>query len=154
MNNITIIAVGALKNKALQNLAADYQKRIKPYARLQILETAAFAFGQSDKNKAKKQEKEALFKVLHRYQKESIFLLAEKGKLFDSLSFSHWLGGYDGRDLVLLVGGALGWEKELSDLYPSISLSPLTFPHELARIVLLEQIYRGVLIGVGKEYHY
>ena len=154
MINITLIAVGALKNKALQSLAADYQKRIKPYARLQILEVGAASFAKGDKNQAKKREKEALEKVLHRYPKESIFLLAEKGKLFDSLAFSDWINEYDGRDLVFLIGGALGWEEEFLQLYPSISLSALTFPHELARVILLEQLYRGLLIKSGKEYHY
>ena len=154
MINITLIAVGALKNKALQSLAADYQKRIKPYARLQMLEVAATPFTKSDKNQAKKREKEALKKVLHRYPKESIFILAEKGKLFDSLAFSDWINEYDGRDLVFLIGGALGWEEEFLQLYPSISLSALTFPHELARVILLEQLYRGILIKSDKEYHY
>lgn len=154
MINITLIAVGALKNKALQSLAADYQKRIKPYARLQILEVGAASFAKGDKNQAKKREKEALEKVLHRYPKESIFILAEKGKLFDSLAFSDWINEYDGRDLVFLIGGALGWEEEFLQLYPSISLSALTFPHELARVILLEQLYRGILIKSDKEYHY
>lgn len=154
MNNITLIAVGALKNKALQNLAADYQKRIKPYARLQVLETPPAPFSKAEKDQAKKREKEALEKVLHRYPKESIFILAEKGRLFDSSAFSDWLGEYDGRDLVLLIGGALGWDDGLAAKYPAISLSPLTFPHELARVVLLEQLYRGILIRAGKEYHY
>jgi len=154
MNNITLIAVGALKNKALQSLAADYQKRIKPYARLQKLETPASPFRKDDRNKAKKREKEALEKVLHRYPKESIFILAETGRLFYSVAFSNFLSEYDGRDLVFLIGGALGWEEELALKYPALSLSPLTFPHELARVVLLEQIYRGLLLKAGKEYHY
>lgn len=154
MLNITLISVGALKNKALQSLAADYQKRIKTYARLQVLEVTAASFGKNDKKRAKKQEKEVLEKVLHRYQKEEIFLLAEKGRLFDSPAFAGFLEGHDGGNLVLVLGGALGWEDEFVQQYNSLSLSALTFPHELARVVLLEQLYRGLLINIGKEYHY
>ncbi len=154
MIKITLIAVGALKNKALQNLAADYQKRITPYAYLKLVETSAVSFGANDKNKAKKLEKDGLEKVLHRFPAESIYLLAEQGKTFDSPGFADFLRVHDGQDLVLVVGGALGWEKEFVNKYQSISLSALTFPHELARVTLLEQLYRGLLINAGKEYHY
>ena len=60
----------------------------------------------------------------------------------------------DGANLVLVIGGALGWPTEFLEKYQAISLSALTFPHELARVILLEQLYRGLLIKAGKEYHY
>lgn len=154
MINITLVTVGALKNKALQSLAADYQQRLAPYARLQVREVAAASFNKNDKEKAKKLEKEAVVKVLHRYPPEAIFLLAENGLTFNSLGFADFLQAHDGRDLVLVIAGALGWEKELAAKYPHLSLSALTFPHELARVILLEQLYRGLLIKAGKEYHY
>ncbi|MDP3836806.1 MAG: 23S rRNA (pseudouridine(1915)-N(3))-methyltransferase RlmH [bacterium] len=154
MNNITLIAVGALKNKALHTLAADYEKRISPYARFKVIETGATSFGKSDKNRAKKQENDAIEKVVHKLPKADIFLLAEKGRVFDSPAFAEFLNEYDGRDLVLVIGGALGWEKEFMKRYNCISLSSLTIPHELARVVLLEQVYRGLLINAGKDYHY
>ncbi|PKM89407.1 23S rRNA (pseudouridine(1915)-N(3))-methyltransferase RlmH [Candidatus Falkowbacteria bacterium HGW-Falkowbacteria-2] len=154
MNNITLIAVGALKNKALQTLAADYEKRIAPYARFKLIETSASPFGKNDKNRSKRQENEVIEKVVHKLPKADIFLLAEKGNVFDSPSFASFLNEYDGRDLVLVIGGALGWEEEFRKRYKCISLSTLTFPHELARVVLLEQIYRGLLINAGKDYHY
>jgi 23S rRNA (pseudouridine1915-N3)-methyltransferase len=154
MINITIIAVGALKNKALQSLTADYQKRLTPYARLHIIETAAVSFNKNNKNRAKKQEKEALSRLMHRYEKSDIFLLAEKGRIFDSPGFANFLQQRDGGNLILVIGGALGWEEEWAKTYQCLSLSSLTFPHELARVVLLEQLYRGLLINAGKEYHY
>lgn len=154
MINITLLAVGPLKNKALQALAQDYTTRISPYARLHLVEIAAASFGKKDKKQAKNSEKEALEKVLHRYEKEEIFLLAEKGRLFDSLAFADFLEERDGANLVLVIGGALGWPTEFLEKYQAISLSALTFPHELARVILLEQLYRGLLIKAGKEYHY
>lgn len=154
MLNLTLITVGALKNKALQTLAADYQQRLAPYARLRVIETAAASFSAGDKKRAKKLEKEALLKVLHRHRSESIYLLAEQGNLLDSQQFATLLNEFDGQELVLVIGGSLGWEAEWRQQYRCLSLSTLTFPHELARVLLLEQLYRGVLINAGKEYHY
>ena len=154
MIKITLIAVGTLKNKALQSLADDYIKRLRPYARFELIETKAVSFGRSDKDKAKKLEKDGLEKVLHRFPTDSIYLLAEQGHLYDSIAWADFMDSRDASDLVLVVGGALGWDKELLKKYPCLSLSSLTFPHELARVVLLEQIYRGLLIKMNKEYHY
>jgi 23S rRNA (pseudouridine1915-N3)-methyltransferase len=154
MNKITIIAVGALKNKALQTLTVDYQKRIKPYARLELIEISDSSFQKGDKKKVKNQEKERLERVLHSYKKEQIYLLSEGGRLFNSLSFASFLNNHDGQELVLVIAGALGWDEVLAKKYQSLSLSALTFPHELARVILLEQLYRGLSINRGKEYHY
>jgi 23S rRNA (pseudouridine1915-N3)-methyltransferase len=154
MNKITIIVIGALKNKAFQSLVNDYQKRIKPYACLKLLEIADSSFRGSDRKRAKNQEKERLQKVLHNYKKEQIYLLSEHGRLFSSLSFADFLNNNDGGELVLVISGALGWDEAFAKNYQSLSLSPLTFPHELARVVLLEQLYRGLSINRGKEYHY
>lgn len=154
MNKITIIAVGALKNKAFQNLVNDYQKRIKPYACLKLLEITDSSFRGNDRKRAKNQEKEKLQKVLHNYKKEQIYLLSERGRLFDSLSFADFLNNNDGEEIVLVISGALGWDEAWAEKYQSLSLSALTFPHELARVVLLEQLYRGLSINNGKQYHY
>jgi len=154
MNKITIIAVGAIKDKALASLVLDYQKRIKPFARLELLEIKDSPFKGGDKKKAKSEEKERLEKVLHSYSKEQIYLLSERGQLFNSLSFAHFLDEHDAQDLVLVIAGALGWDETWAKKYQSLSLSALTFTHELARLVLLEQIYRGLSINRGKQYHY
>ncbi|MBN2884482.1 23S rRNA (pseudouridine(1915)-N(3))-methyltransferase RlmH [Patescibacteria group bacterium] len=154
MIKITLISVGALKNKALQSLAVDYIKRLQPYARLELIETPAASFGKSDQDKAKKLEKKGLEKVLHRFESESVYLLAERGKLYDSRKWADFMDSYDGKDLVFVIAGALGWDKDLLAKYQCLSLSALTFPHELARVILLEQIYRGLSIGMHKSYHY
>ena len=58
-------------------------------------------------------------------------------------------------EIILVIGGALGWAEEIRDKYSqTISLSQLTMPHEMARVVLLEQIYRAASISNDKEYHY
>lgn len=154
MIKITLISVGALKNKALQSLATDYLKRIQPYARLELIETPAASFGKSDQEKAKKLEKKGLEKVLHRFERDSVYLLAEQGKLYNSKEWADFVDSHDGSDLVFVIAGALGWDRELLDKYQRLSLSALTFPHELARVILLEQIYRGLSISMKKTYHY
>lgn len=154
MIKITLIAVGTLKNKALQSLADDYIKRLRPYASFELIETKASFFAKGDRDKAKKLDKDSLEKVLHRFPKDSIYLLAEQGRLYDSIAWADFMDSHDGSDLVLVLAGALGWDKELLARYPRLSLSSLTFPHELARVVLLEQVYRGLLIKMNKEYHY
>ncbi|MBI3393783.1 MAG: 23S rRNA (pseudouridine(1915)-N(3))-methyltransferase RlmH, partial [Nitrospirae bacterium] len=86
-----------------------------------------------------------------------LVLLDAGGRAFDSLKFARWLETrlVEGRPVVLLVGGAAGVAGEIREAAEErISLSPLTLPHDLARIVLLEQIYRAMTIIKGKRYHY
>lgn len=151
MLNITLVVIGKIKDKSLSNLAEDYQRRIKPYARLVVEELKAESFLESTKNKAKKNEAERIISYLEKKEGAEIYLLAEHGALFNSLDFAKKIGN---KEIVLVIAGSLGFDKELENKYPKISLSPLTFPHELARVVLLEQIYRATTILNGKEYHY
>lgn len=154
MLNIKLVVAGSLKNKALANLSDYYLKLLSPYAKVEVIELPLASFKKSSQKEAKRQEKEKFLKVLHSFQKSSVFLLAETGKNYNSLEFSSWLESSDGKELVLAIAGSLGWDEEILSAYPQISLSPLTFTHELARVILLEQIYRGVSIVKGKTYHY
>lgn len=151
MLDLRIIAAGHLKDRNLQAAAAEYIKRLRPYARLEVLEFAAASFSQSNQEKAKKLEAERIRQLLAR-RPGPVFLLAEKGKSLDSLSWAEFIG--KNQPLTLVIAGALGFSQELYREYPSLSLSPLTFPHELARLVLLEQLYRAATILTKKNYHY
>lgn len=152
MLNITILAVGKIKETYLNEAALSYIKRIKPYCRLNILEIKAESFSTTTKDKAKKIEAEKLQTVLDRKTEAQIYLLAERGTLFNSKEFAVKLNNT--QEIVLVIAGSLGYDKELENKYSKISLSPLTFPHELARVILLEQIYRSATIINKKEYHY
>lgn len=152
MLNITILAVGKIKEAYLNEAALSYIKRIKPYGRLNILEIKAESFSATTKDKAKKIEAEKLQTFLDRKVEAQIYLLAEHGTLFNSQEFAVKLNNT--QEIVLVIAGSLGYDKELENKYPKISLSPLTFPHELARVILLEQIYRSATIINKKEYHY
>lgn len=152
MLNITLITIGKIKNAALNEAALEYIKRIKPYGRLTISELKAEPFSLTTKDKAKKLEAERIEAVLERKSESEVYLLSEHGTLFNSPDFAAKLNTT--KELVLVIAGSLGFAKELESKYPKISLSPLTFPHELARVVLLEQIYRAATIINNKEYHY
>ena len=152
MLNITIITIGKVREDYLNQAASEYIKRIKPYGRLTLQELKAESFSDTTKDKAKKLEAERIEAVLKRKDEADIYLLSEHGTLFDSLKFAAKINTH--KELVLVIAGSLGFAKDLEAKYPKISLSPLTFPHELARVVLLEQIYRAATIINKKEYHY
>jgi 23S rRNA (pseudouridine1915-N3)-methyltransferase len=80
-------------------------------------------------------------------------LLSSDGETFDSEGFSHWLEGRrrEGRDLCFVIGGPKGLELQ-ADM--RLSLGPMTLPHQLARVVLLEQLFRAHKILAGEPYHY
>ncbi len=153
MLKITIIAVGKIKEKFWQEAIQEYSKRLKPYAVLDFVEVKPESFSSQNKKSAQVKENQHLINILAKYKQENIYLLAEKGKEFNSSDFSKFIENKS--ELILVIGGALGWAEEIRQKYPqAISLSRLTMPHEMARVVLLEQIYRGLSIINGKEYHY
>jgi 23S rRNA (pseudouridine1915-N3)-methyltransferase len=83
-----------------------------------------------------------------------LILLAHDGKMFDSVGFSEWIEErrQDGRDLCFVIGGPKGLDLDRCDM--RLSLGPMTLPHQLARIVLLEQLFRAHKILAGEPYHY
>jgi 23S rRNA (pseudouridine1915-N3)-methyltransferase len=83
-----------------------------------------------------------------------VILLASDGRTFSSIEFSEWLGErrHEGRDLCFVIGGPRGLDLDRCDL--RLSLGPMTLPHQLARVVLLEQLFRAHKIIAGEPYHY
>lgn len=152
MLNLTIITVGKIKEAYFNEASLVYLKRIKPFGRLKIEEIKAEPFSITTKDKAKKIEGQRIQNILDRKPEAQIYLMAETGALFNSLDFSSKINTTP--EIILVIAGSLGFTPELENKYPKLSLSPLTFPHELARVVLLEQIYRAITIINKKEYHY
>ncbi len=153
MLDITILAFGRLKEDWWRLAVEEYDKRLRPYVRLKVEELKAESFTRSNKEEAKKIEAERLLKRLARQTEATVLLLSEDGKQFDSPAFSSLLEKQN-RAIILVIGGSLGFSSEIAAAYPRISLSRLTFTHEMARVILLEQIYRAATIINGKEYHY
>lgn len=155
MFNITIAAIGKIKEKYFAQAATEYLKRLKPYIKIDVRELKPEPFKrESDKERAKKLEAERILKFLEKHPSSRVIVLDERGQGFNSLELAEFLKKQGGH-LIFVIGGALGLDKQiLKRGSATLSLSPLTLPHELARVVLLEQIYRAVTILKNKSYHY
>jgi 23S rRNA (pseudouridine1915-N3)-methyltransferase len=154
MFNITLIVIGKIKDRSLETLNGEYLKRIKPYAKIEIIEVKAEAFGASNKAKAKEEEGKRILDVLRKYSNSTIIGLEERGNEFNSVEFAKFLDK-NNQHIVFLIGGALGLSPAvMQKIDIKLSLSQMTLPHEMARVVLLEQLYRAATIAKGKEYHY
>lgn len=153
MLNITILAIGKIKNKSFSELISEYLKRLNPYAKINLEELKAEAFTPSNKSKAMETEGECLLSFLKKYPDSKIVILDEGGKNFSSPEFAGFLND-EKSHFIFVIGGSLGLIKAVKAKGQLLSLSKMTFPHEMARAILLEQIYRAVTIIKGKEYHY
>ena len=156
--NVLILAVGRLKEKYWQQAAAEYEKRLGRYGRIEIQEIPDLPepakASAAEEEQIKRQEGEAL---LRRIRPEDIVIaMCIDGERPDSPALSRMLSAYydKGRRVVFVIGGSLGLSPAVvARAQKRLSFSPLTFPHQLARIMLLEQIYRGCKIASGEKYH-
>jgi 23S rRNA (pseudouridine1915-N3)-methyltransferase len=155
MISVKIIAVGKLKEQYWNNSVNEYLKRLSPYAKIDIVELKEEAF-KSENEREEIQKKEAE-KILKNIQPDDVIItLHERGKKMTSVDLAKMLEqkSQQGNRLTFIIGGPLGLHDSVlkkSDL--QLSLSTLTFPHQMVRTILLEQLYRSVMIGKGK-YHY
>jgi 23S rRNA (pseudouridine1915-N3)-methyltransferase len=133
---IVVVAVGRLR-PPFQDDVAHYRKLIAPHARLELIEV------REDEQVARRIPERAY-----------TVLLDEGGRSMGSEAFAAWLEErrMAGRDLCFVVGGPYGTKLEHSDL--ELSLGPMTLPHQLARVVLIEQLYRAHKILAGHPYHH
>ena len=153
MLDITILTIGELKEKHWQAASEEYLKRFRPYARIKIEELKAESFSRATQGKTKKKEADRLKAYLEKKSTALVFLLSEEGEEMDSYVFAETLKNIT-QPLIFVIAGSLGFDRELFEAYPKISLSKLTFPHELARVILFEQLYRAFTIIKQKDYHY
>lgn len=153
MLNITILSLGGIKTKYLQEGVDGYLKRLKPYAKISLVELKAEAFNDSNRVAAKKIEGERIKQFLDKQGDAKIFLLDERGQEPTSLELAQTLQD-DGGHYIFVIGGALGLAENLLKTYNLIALSKLTFLHEMTKLILLEQIYRVITISKNKTYHY
>jgi len=157
MLKITILAVGKIKNENFKKAFEEYLKRLSPYASLKVDELDPEPFyDNSDKEKIKEKEGKKIAKYLEKFKQSKIFILDEKGKEFNSTNFSEFLFKNELDEIVFVIAGTLGFSEEIFGYKNviKISLSQMTFPHELARVILAEQIYRAIAINKNKSYHY
>ncbi len=155
MFKIRIVVLGKFKEKAYLELEKEFLKRLSPFAKIKVVELGEEPYRKNDSiDRIKEKEAESIIKNLP--QDGIVILLEEKGTLRDSKVFGEFLqrtGGL-GKELVFVIGSGVGLHESLKQYSNySVSLSPLTFPHNLARVILEEQIYRACMILAGREYH-
>lgn len=156
MMKIQIIQVGKTKDPYLTQVASEFRKRLGRFCTVEISELASAGIGSNMPRK--KIVAEDSMKIARVLPKNAfVVVLDEKGKGMSSVGFSEVLGRMkdEGRTLVFVIGGAFGLSEGLkkeADLL--LSMSEMTFTHQMIRVFLLEQIYRGFCILSGKEYHY
>jgi len=150
---IKIAWIGKTKEAAIQSLTDEYLKRISRYTQVEGLalhdEAALLQLrGRAASAKSSKTSNAG---------KSTLVLMDSRGKQFSSEEFAHFLEDYQDRNplpLVFAVGGADGFsEAARSAAQHTISLGKMTLPHELARVILLEQLYRAFTILKGHPYH-
>lgn len=156
---ITVLCVGKIKEKFFSDAIKEYTKRLSRYCKLEIIEVA----DEKTPDNASVHEEELIRKKegerLRKYIREGTYViaLAIEGMQMSSEDFSDKLkdlGIHGESHLVFLIGGSIGLEKELlKEADFLLSFSKMTFPHQLMRVVLLEQIYRGYRIMNGEPYH-
>lgn len=151
---ITIVAVGKLKEPYWRDAAAEYLKRLRSYATVRVVEVADRDLARGEQL-VRTAEAEDLRRALP--EGAHVVALDAGGTSLASESFAEWMGacGLDGRShLAFVIGGSAGLAPEiLARADDRISLGPMTLPHQLARVVLLEQVYRGFRILRGEPYH-
>lgn len=156
---ITLLCVGKIKEKYLTDGIAEYSKRLSRYCKLEIVEVA----DEKTPDEASAAEEEQIRKKeaerLSRYIKDDAYViaLAIEGKQFDSVEFSEKLEkiALSGKSHIqFIIGGSLGLHADIlrrADLLQSFS--KMTFPHQLMRMLFLEQLYRAYRIQKGEPYH-
>ncbi|HEY9574690.1 MAG TPA: 23S rRNA (pseudouridine(1915)-N(3))-methyltransferase RlmH [Lachnospiraceae bacterium] len=156
---IKILCVGKIKEKYLKDAIEEYAKRLQRYCKLEIIEVAdektPDKAGYALEEKIKEIEGERLRKMIR--EDDYVISLAIDGKMSDSLEFAKSIEKLQvtGKsNICFVIGGSLGLEDSLiRNSHEKMSFSKMTFPHQLMRVILLEQIYRSFRIIANEPYH-
>lgn len=151
---LALVAVGQRMPGWVKEGFEEYSRRLRPRLPLTLVEIPAAKRGSGETQRAMSEEGRKLLASTR--PDDYVVVLDERGTARSSQALSRWLGErlQDGRDLVFLVGGADGFAPEVVQrANEKWSLSPLTLPHALVRVVFAEQLYRAVTLLDGHPYH-
>lgn len=157
--NIRIICIGKLKEKYWQDASNEYIKRLKPFCNIEIVELKEYKITKNpspkDEEIVKIKEGEAILSKIK--DGDYVISLEILGKQISSRVMAEKLIGITNQgysDFDFVIGGSLGLSDEVSKRANfKLSFSLMTFPHQMMRIILLEQIYRSFMINKGTSYH-
>ena len=154
---IKIIAVGKLKDKYLSDAAIEYTKRLSRFCKIDMIQIQDLKNPDlSSKSLCAETVNKEGKDILSKIKKEFVIALCIEGKKMSSKSFAGFIGetSMKNSDIAFVIGGSLGLSDEVKNRADfKLSLSDMTFPHGLSRIILLEQIYRAFKIAAGENYH-
>lgn len=156
---ITIISVGKLKEKYLIDAIKEYKKRLSSYTKIEIIEVADEKAPEKLSNAEMIQIKEKEGERILQYIKgnQYIISLAIEGEMLSSEQLAMEIDNlttYGNSNIVFIIGGSLGLSKKVYERSNKLlSVSKMTFPHQLMRLILIEQIYRTFKINKGEPYH-
>ncbi|MDO5378379.1 MAG: 23S rRNA (pseudouridine(1915)-N(3))-methyltransferase RlmH [Clostridia bacterium] len=156
--NMALICVGRLKERYWREAAAEYEKRLARFGRFEVVELPDLPepanASPAEQAQVCRREGEAILGKIR--EGDIVVALVIEGKQMDSLALARKLSelAFTGRRVVFVIGGSLGLSPEVVRRAAyTLSFSPMTFPHQLARVMLLEQVYRAMKIGAGERYH-
>ena len=154
--NIKIIAVGKIKEKYFEDAISEFTKRLGGFCSFSIIEIPAESI--KDENLAQKYMKIEAEKILAQIKQQSFVITMEiEGKELSSIDFAQKLKQWsnDGHsEIVFIIGGANGLHQNIRNISNfKLSMSKMTFPHQIARLNLVEQIYRAFKINNNEAYH-
>ena len=159
MMTVHLICVGKLKERFYQDACAEYAKRLSAYCKLQIVEMPEERL---PKDPSPAQIQAALAREAAAIRAKlppssSLVALCVEGRMRSSPELANLLATWShssAKHLVFLIGGSHGLDESLkAEAWAKLSMSPMTFPHHLARVMLLEQVYRAFKINEGSDYH-
>lgn len=156
---ITIICVGKIKEKYFRDAITEYEKRLSKYCKLDIIEVADEMTPDNASEALEEQIKEKEAQRILKYVKTDayVYSLEILGQQPDSVAFAEQIEklGIQGKSHIqFIIGGSLGLHQSVSKKADkAISFSNMTFPHQMMRVILLEQIYRSYRIMMGEPYH-
>ncbi|KKP59273.1 MAG: Ribosomal RNA large subunit methyltransferase H [Candidatus Magasanikbacteria bacterium GW2011_GWC2_34_16] len=159
MIHIHLICLGKLKEKYWQAAETEYLKRLSPYFNIQIHELKEESFGEKDSvEMIKEKEADKIERELEKIKSNYIIILDSAGSDFSSEKFAQTFNNLTVEQfnhISFVIGGPLGLNKKiLQKANLKLSLSKMTFTHQMARVILWEQIYRAAMINNGRKYHY
>ena len=153
---ITLLVVGKTADPHIQALIDEYQQRLKHYVPFDFVVVSDVKNAKSlSEEQLKSAEGEAILSRLTPAME--VILLDEHGREFRSIEYADWLQKKmgSGKDLTLVIGGAYGFSKAVYDrANGKLSLSQMTFSHQMIRIMAIEQLYRAMTILRGEPYHH
>lgn len=154
MQQITVVTIGSIKTSWANEACAMYAERIQKDARLNMHELPASK--QKDPNKQKEEECDRILQALEKVD-GIIYILDERGQAYSSEAFAKEMQGYadHGTPVTFVIGGAYGFNDQVrSRADRLLRLGDMVLPHELCRVVFLEQLYRNQQITKGTGYHH